>query len=100
MESEKSRWVVAWFYEGVGGGKGHIQESRKGKKTLRSGYMSIIFIVVTVSQEYSHVKTSQIVHLLGNLLLVNSASVKLFLKSFCKSEGISGTPFESYLMKW
>lgn len=35
MESEKSRWVVAWVYEGVGGGKGHIQESRKGKKNFK-----------------------------------------------------------------
>ena len=91
--------MVAWVYEGVGGGRGTFKREERAKETLRSGYMSIIFIVVTVSQVYSHVKTYQIVHLLGNLLLVNSASVKLFLKSFCKSEGISGTPFESYLMK-
>ena len=34
METEKSRWVVAWVYEGVGGGKGHIQESRMDKRNF------------------------------------------------------------------
>ena len=41
--------MVAWVYEGVGGEKGHIQESRMGKETLRRDDMSIIFTVETVS---------------------------------------------------
>lgn len=94
MDSEKSRWVAAWVYEEVGSGKGHIQESRMGKRDFEEGWYAhylhcgVSFLSVFTCQNLPNCTLNM------QFIACNSASVKLFFKSFVNQKGFQAHPLK------